>query len=115
MSHSARLCADYREYLALFGPHLSLPEFAQAYRATRRPAGERDRRARYRSLRAWIAAAAEAELAQQRERLRRCRIKLQAQPTLKGAARELRIATQRIVRAHYRLMELRRSEPAARA
>lgn len=127
MCYSARIVADYRKYVRLFGARLSIKDFVDVYWRRRADAGLRipkamdapfldatagDEAAIRNSIEGFIADQKyryEEELFKQRTRLAAAQRKLAAKPT-KGAAESERIATSKIEWSLGKLNDLRRTE-----
>ncbi|WP_128003420.1 SOS response-associated peptidase family protein [Piscinibacter defluvii] len=131
MCYSARIIADYRKYVRMFGAQLSIKEFVDLFWHRRADAGLRipkameapfldatagDEAQIRSSIEGFIADQKyryEEELFKQRARLSAAQRKLAVKPT-KGAAESERIATSKIEWSLGKLNDLRRTEPLDR-
>lgn len=128
MCYSAEIIAEYRLYVRMFGADISLEEFVALYwlRAKDRsvkipkaidawfaePQNDREREIKQSidQFSSQESTRLEQELFKQRKRLADAERKLQANPELKGAAEDLRIAPRKIDQIRGWLDDLRRSE-----
>jgi putative SOS response-associated peptidase YedK len=131
MCYSAEIVAEYRLYVRMFGADISLEEFHALYwarlndRSIKIPKAidawfaeaEGGRHAEIRGLIGQFAqqesTRLEQELFKQRKRIADAERKLQANPDLKGAAEDLRIAPRKVEQVRGWLDDLRRTELTA--
>ena len=130
MCYSAQIWADYRKYERFYGATLTIKEFAEMFWerqgaawAKAIPKGLRDSlhdprdddeatvKARFDAIRQELADKDQAEIDEQSARLELNRAKLAAKPGLKGAANEVRVASNKIAAARRRLEDVMRETP----